>query len=170
MSKIVYKGCFAYPPVLHSISDELAVLRSKMSKDVYAKGTEKYRGKREHELSSFGILGELIARDFLSLRPIKFTSAPLVDFRPVVEPDIVVNVEYEKTRIDVKAVKKYGDKFLINHPAHNNENKRVDFYWFVKIEDNFQARHYLVKVTEVNSWEVKQFSYTKAYFHKIPSI
>lgn len=167
---MTFKGTFPYPPMFDVLADELAELRSKMSKDVYKKGTEKYRGSREHELSKLGILGELIARDYLSLRPIKFKCARLVDFKPLVEPDIVLTDVKNYNKIDVKCAKEEAKDFYINYDAFNNPEKNIDVYWFVKLERNFEASHYLIKDVEVaNNWEVKDTTYTKVYTSKIIS-
>lgn len=165
---MIFKGIFPYPPMFDVLADELAKLRSDMSKDVYSKGTEKYRGEREHELSKMGILGELIARDYLSLRPIKFRCAPLVDFRPVVEPDIILTDVHSYNKIDVKCAKEGAKDFYINYDAFNNPEKDVNVYWFVKLERHHEASHYLVKDVDVaNNWKVKQTTYTKVYTSKI---
>lgn len=165
-----FKGTFPYPPMFEDLADELARLRSKMSKDVYKKGTEKYRGKREHELSKLGILGELIARDYLSLRPIKYRCADLVDFKPIVEPDIILLEVANYNKIDVKCAKEDARDFYINYSAFNNPEKDVNVYWFVKLERNYEASHYLIKDVEVsNNWEVKDTTYTKVYTTKITS-
>ena len=166
-----FKGIFEYPPMFHELADELAKLRSKMSKDVYKKGTEKYRGNREHEISARGIMGELIARDYLSYRPIKYKAAALVDFKPLVEPDIVLLDVPHSPNIDVKCAKEDATMFYVNEGAFNNTDKKIDIYWFVKLEKNFQASHYVVYDKEVGSqWELKELTYTKAYCAKIPEL
>ena len=165
---ISFKGVFPYPPMFDGLADELAKLRSKLSEKFYKQGTDKYRGDREHEISKRGILGELIARDYLALRPIKFSAAPLVDVVPHPTADLVVNEC--RDLIDVKTVKEDGPDFLVNHPAHNNKDKSCDYYWFVKLERNFEASHYLISSSDVDSWEIVKFTFTKAYRLKIPSL
>lgn len=166
---MVFKGVFPYPPMFKELADELAFLRSKMSKDVYKKGTDKYRGEREQEISSRGIIGELIARDYLSLRPVRYSAAKLVDFKPLVEPDIIMQTDIGMAKIDVKCSKIEATSFMINQSAHENEKKQMDFYWFVKLEPNFEASHYLVKDTEVTQdWKIKEMPYTNVYIKEIP--
>ena len=158
-----YKGLHKYPKVLDSIAEELATLRSKLSENVYNKDTDKYRGDKEIEISTLGILGELVARDYLLSNNISHEPASLIDLQPVVGPDIVMD---DGKKIDVKGVKEYGDKFYINYNAHRNHNKVCDYYWFVKLTKEFEypaARHYLVSSEDVNSWKIEQLRYTKAF-------
>ena len=166
-----FKGIFPYPPMFEELSKELAILRSEMSKDVYKKGTDKYRGERELEISARGILGELIARDYLSLRPIRFKVAKLVDFKPLVEPDIILLDVPHSPNIDVKCAKQDSKTFYINKDAFENAEKNIDIYWFVKLERNYEASHYVVYGKEVGrNWEIKDLTYTKAYCTKIPEL
>tara|TARA_Y100000361_G_scaffold145167_1_gene154038 strand:+ start:3265 stop:3765 length:501 start_codon:yes stop_codon:yes gene_type:complete len=158
-----YKGLHKYPKILDSIAEELAILRSELSKNVYNENTDKYRGEQELEISTLGILGELVARDYLLSRDIKHEAARLVDLQPVVGPDIIT---YNDSKIDVKGVKEYGDRFYINYDAHRNSNKECDFYWFVKINKQYDypaAKHFIVSSKEVNKWNVEQLRYTKAF-------
>lgn len=159
---IIKKQRKAYPSVFNRIADELARLRSKLSATVYKKGTDKYRGSQEHEISKLGIIAELIAQDFLSNKKVKFKSAPLVDVEPCPEPDIVVE-SLENTRYDVKALKSTTDELRVNYDAHNNKDKKVEFYWFIKIFKDSTAEHYIISSSEIDSWEVKELKYTKAY-------
>ena len=55
-NEIIYPKCF------FDLADELAHLRTFHSKHIYKEGTEKHRGKQEHNISMLGILAELIAR------------------------------------------------------------------------------------------------------------
>ena len=166
-----FKGIFEYPPMFHELADELATLRSEMSKDVYKEGTEKFRGDREHEISVRGIMGELIARDYLSYRPIKYKATRLVDFKPLVEPDIILLDVPHSPNIDVKCAKEESKTFYINKDAFENAEKNIDLYWFVKLERNFEASHYVVYGNEVGrEWEIKDLTYTKAYCKKIPEL
>ena len=158
---IKFIGYKKYPIILHSVAKELAELRSKMSEKIYNKRTEKWRGDKEKEISYLGILGELVAREFLIDKKIDFLAAKLVDFNPVPEPDIVLS---DGMRLDVKGVKSYSKQFYVNYKAHQNSEKICDFYWFVKFcqEDGY-AEHYTVRYEDVFGWEVKELTYTKAY-------
>lgn len=168
---MTYKGTFPYPPMFEVLADELAEVRSILSADIYKEGTEKFRGSREHEISKLGILGELIARDYLSLRPINFKCAKLIDVKPVVEPDIILTDVAKFANLDVKCVKLGGKYFNVNYDAFNNENKKVDVYWFVRLERNYEASHYLYTDVEVKrDFKVVDLTYTKAYSIDAPTL
>ena len=85
---IVCKGTYAYPEMFHSLAEELALLRTEMSKSYYKAGSETYRGNQEHSISTLGILSELIARDYLHKKATKYKAAPIVWTKPIPEPDI----------------------------------------------------------------------------------
>ena len=91
-----------YPSTFIKLSDELAKVRSMLSADVYNKNTEKYRGKQEHSISQLGIFAELIARHLMeNNNGIKYKAAPLLEERPVVEADIIMQGIGEMNYIDV---------------------------------------------------------------------
>ena len=162
---IKFKGKKEYPIILQHIAWEISELRSQMSKKVYNNKTEKYRGDKEKQISYLGILGELVARQFLIDKKIDFVAAKLVDFKPVPEPDIVLS---DGMRLDVKGVNNYSTQFYVNYKAHQNSEKICDFYWFVKFsQEDGCASHYTVSYEDVFSWEVKELTYTKAYVHNI---
>ena len=158
---IIKKHRKSYPVVFNRIADELAILRSKLSASVYKKGTDKYRGELEHEISKLGILAELIAQDHFSNKKIKFKSAPLVDVEPCPEPDIVAEMD-GISRYDIKGLKSTTDELRVNYGSYNNR-MRVEWYWFIRIYRDSTAEHYIVSSNEIKDWEVKELKYTKAY-------
>ena len=158
-----------FPKLFIELSKELGVLRSKMSKNYYNEGSEKYRGEDENKISSLGVLGELIARYDLSERNIPFKSTTLVADKPLAEPDIYLLVE--KISIDVKGVGFFTKELRVNTKAHNNPDKRVDKYWFIKIDSyKANANSYLVNYEDVSGWEIEQKKYTEAYCRDIEEI
>ena len=159
---IVCKGTYVYPVMFHKLADELAYLRSELSKNHYNEDTETYRGNREHEISKRGILAELIARHYLDENNTKYKSAPIVWTSPVPEPDIKIDI----TTMDIKGMNK-KNIFMINYIAHNSPFKKPDWYWFVYVNQDYTATHYLTKSTNVDSWQVKQSTYTKVYYKEI---
>ena len=95
-----------YPSTFIKLSDELAKVRSMLSADVYNKNTEKYRGKQEHLYLKLGIFAELIARHLMeNNNGIKYKAALLLEKRPVVEADLIMEGIGEINYIDVKGVK-----------------------------------------------------------------
>jgi len=160
---LIFKGTQQYPAILERVASEMAQLRTKLSADVYSVGSEGYRGKQENTISYLGILGELVAQNFLIENNIPFESALIVDTQPLPEPDITI----DGIKMDVKAVKPNTYDLYVNYKAHLNEKKKCEFYWFVKLEDNHKASHYLASYSEVNNWTVKELRYTKAFVNKI---
>tara|TARA_Y100000401_G_scaffold27934_1_gene20143 strand:- start:1707 stop:2198 length:492 start_codon:yes stop_codon:yes gene_type:complete len=159
---ITCKGTYAYPVMFHKLANELALLRSELSKNYYTKDTETYRGDREHEISKRGILAELIARHYLDERAIKYKAAPIVWTKPVAEPDIKLS----ETTMDIKGMNK-ENVFMINYIAHNSPFKKPHWYWFVYVNQDITATHYLTKSTKVDNWQVKESTYTKVYYKDI---
>jgi len=164
---MTYKGTFRYPKMLEKVARELAELRSKLSADVYNANTEKYRGSQEKEVSYLGILAELVAQNYLIESEIPFTSAMLVDTKPLPEPDIVLK---SGEKLDVKGVKPTATQLWVNHKAHLNSSKNCDFYWFVKLRANYTASHYLVPHGDIDNWQIKELRYTKAFVNNIVRI
>lgn len=156
---VIDKGTFYFPKMLNDLADELAYTRSKISANIYHKNSMTYRGNKEHEISKKGILGELIARDFLNERNIPHKTTPIIDLKPIVEPDIYI----DKKGLDVKTVTKGSQILSVNFESHNNISKRPNFYWFVQLEDQNIASHFFVKSHHVDSWQIKKLRYTKAY-------
>ena len=158
MVDITCKGTYAYPVMLHKLADELALLRSELSKNYYKENTDKYRGDREHEISKRGILAELIARHYLDERNNKYEAAPLVWTKPIAKPDIKIGI----TTFDIKGMK---DKnvFMINYDAHNNLEKQPHWYWFIYANHDYTATHYISHSNQVSAWNVKKV-YSKIYY------
>ena len=165
---IVHQGVHSYPAMFKKLALELGKLRSKLSSNVYKEGTEKYRGDREVEISAKGVIGELIARHYLSKKNVEYTAADLVDTRPVVEPDIITYKTSVGCKLDIKTMSKGETRMMINYSAHNNPDKQVQFYWFIRLLDDNKASHYLVPYIAVKGWEVQQLKYTKAYVCELP--
>ena len=165
---IIMQGVHPYPAVFNTLAIELGKLRSKLSSNIYKEGTEKYRGNAERDISTKGVLGELIARHYLSEKKIQYTAADLVDVRPVVEPDIITYKTAVGCKLDIKTMSRGENRMMINYSAHNNPDKTVAFYWFVRILDDNQASHYLVPYFTVMNWEIQELKYTKAYVCELP--
>ena len=146
-----------------SLSNELSVIRSKLSKNVYKEGTDKYRGDREMEISQLGILAELISQHFLTEQDLNFTSAPIIDITPVVECDIVMDGFGNDYLIDVKGVKKDDDTLRINYKSHNNKNKKITHYLFIHILTSSTARYKWFTKENVSTWDVKKSTYSDVY-------
>lgn len=164
---IVFKGRFEYSEFLLDLAQELSLLRSDLSKKVYGKDTDKYRGHDERRISNLGVLGELIAREHfkhISKPTTNWKFTPIVDLTPLPEPDLICK---DKT-YDVKTIENGMDIFMVNEKAFHNPDKQVDWYWFIHLQNNYECNHWLVSKKEIETWECKEMRYTKAYFSKIP--
>ena len=157
-----------YPSTFIKLSDELAKVRSMLSADVYNKNTEKYRGKQEHSISQLGIFAELIARHLMeNNNGIKYKAAPLLEERPVVEADLIMQGIGEMNYIDVKGVKSEGNALRVNFKAHNNPKKKVTHYLFIQPLNALYARFCWVTHEDVTKWDLVMSTYTKCYELKI---
>tara|TARA_R110000824_G_scaffold107747_2_gene254264 strand:+ start:3864 stop:4370 length:507 start_codon:yes stop_codon:yes gene_type:complete len=157
-----------YPSVFVDLADELATLRTFHSKNIYKKGTEKYRGDQEHSISVLGILSELIARHhFEESKGIEFEVAPLVTDKPVVGADIILDGLGEEYLIDVKGVNFKSEYLRINYKAHNNPNKKITHYFFITPITRKKAKYLWIEYDQVKDWEVIESTYTKCYQKEI---
>ena len=153
-----------YPSTFIGLSDELAKVRSMMSSDVYNENTEKYRGKQEHSIQSLGIFAELIGRHLMeNNKGVKYKAAPLIEKRPVVAADIIMEGVGELNYIDVKGVRSNGNTLRVNFKAHNNPKKKVTHYLFVQPLNGLYARFCWFTHKEVSEWSVMMSTYTECY-------
>ena len=165
---IVWKNT-TYPSSFIGLSDELAKVRSMLSADVYHKDSEKYRGKQEHTIQQLGIFAELIARHILdNNKSVRYKAAPLIDKKPVVEADIIMQGVDEINYIDVKGVKSEGNALRVNFKAHNNPQKKVTHYLFIQPLNGLHARFCWFTHKKVSEWNVVKSTYTDCYELIIP--
>ncbi len=150
-----------YPNFLNNLADELCVVRSKLSKNVYT--GNKDRGDREVEISRLGILAELIARQQCDEKNLYAKFTPMIDLNPLPEPDLYLN----NKSYDIKGVR-YDDNCLrINADAFENPDKKCDYYWFIVPEIEY-VKSYIVSRDEVlNEWKKVKSKYTDVYIHRI---
>ena len=148
-----------FPSYFTGLAKDICVARSAISKNVYRRGTERYRGKQEFEISYMGVLAELISRHYCYEYGIAADFAPIVDKKPVVGADLIVN----EVRIDVKGVPPKRTKLWVNANSHENRNKKIDVYWFIHLITNTKANNYVVSWDDVNSWSKVFSTYTMVY-------
>ena len=158
-----------YPEMFLNLANEIGETRTMLSRKYYKKGTEKYRGENENKISSLGILGELIARHYLTENNMPFKAAPLIALKPIAEPDIYLLTD--KNGVDVKSLEYYTKELYVNKDAHNNADKRPDYYWFIKIDKyNCNANFYFVDSDDVNGWNIEPKRYTDVYCKSIEGV
>lgn len=153
-----------YPSTFIRLSDELAKVRSMLSADVYNINTEKYRGDQEHKIQSLGIFAELVGRHLMeNNKGIRYKAAPLIEKRPVVEADLVIEGIGEYNYVDVKGVKSNGNALRVNFKAHNNPKKKITHYLFIQPLNGVHARFCWFTHEEVSKWTVVISSFTDCY-------
>ena len=158
-----------YPSTFIRLSDELAKARSMLSSDVYNENTDKYRGEQEHTIQSLGIFAELVARHIMeNNKDVRYKAAPLIEKRPVVEADIIMEGIGELNYIDVKGVKSNGNTLRVNFKAHNNPQKKITHYLFIQPLNALYARFCWYRHKDVSEWDVVMSTYTKCYELEIP--
>ena len=148
-----------FSPSLKHFAEDICIIRSLFSSDVYKEGTDMFRGNMEHHYSMMGIWGEMIARDYLVRKEKKFKSAPLVDKKPVVGADIFM----DGMKIDVKTINPKSNHLYVTKKTHDNPNKDVTHYWFILPNETTQATTYFVDAKEVCDWEVHPSKYRAVY-------
>lgn len=143
-----------YPERLWKVAKHIGDARTILSKNIYAKGTDKYRGKLEEKISAQGVIGELIAQWYCNKKypdkNIKFAS--LVDIQPQPEPDVVID---NNITMDIKTVDINSKYVNINVSSHTNPDKQVDWYWCINLISKNQCTFKLYKHNDVYLWEQK---------------
>ena len=152
-----------YPNNLWKIAEHISKARTLLSEDVYAEGTDKFRGLQEKEISINGVIGELIVQWYCKekhpYKKIKFAS--LVDLDPQPEPDMILD---DGATIDIKTIPINKKHCNININSHNNPDKKVDWYWCVNLLSKSTCIFTLYKHADIYLWEQK-IGYTE-YFSK----
>jgi len=154
---MVYKGEIKFPKMFNALATEISILRSKMSEDVYHKGSHRYRGDREEKISWLGIMGELIVRHYFEETRQKYKPTPLVDFKPIPGPDVITS----NCRIDVKCADHNG--LFVNDQSYKNNKGDITHYLFIILKDEENAELRLYSYEDVGMWELKDLTYTPAY-------
>lgn len=155
---ILYK----FPKSFWKIAEEIGNARAILNED---KNKKKHynRGEKQTHVDTIGVLGELIAIDYLTNNNIEFEIVDLVTKKPTYDPDIKIN----ETGIDIKTTKHFnGAHILVNELSHIKGKHKVDKYWFIYITDETTAEFYKCDYDEISEWGCKKFNYTRAYFNK----
>lgn len=156
-----------YPYLFHEISKELSKDRTKGMHKNYI-GKEYYAGSDTKKYNVQGVLAELIAQEYFLQNDTDYQALSFLGTEPEVEADIIVN----DRKIDVKYIPTHGELLIVNFNAHNNKNKEVNEYMFIKPIERFtystaKAYIWFVKHNEVSKWNVEQQTRTKVYAKKI---
>tara|TARA_Y100001968_G_C19362895_1_gene720790 strand:- start:57 stop:557 length:501 start_codon:yes stop_codon:yes gene_type:complete len=156
---------FKYPDYFKSLAYDIGKARSLISSGIYKKGTKKFRGDKEKNISTLGVLGELIVRHFFYIDEIIGSFNPIVDEFPVVDSDCDVS----NFKFDIKTVKENSSYYLINKQAHENKEKynKITHYLFVVLESNCVAHIVVFNKQDVWNWEEHKARYTEVYRRRI---
>jgi len=154
---------FKYPECFWIIAEQIGHARNVMNKENNKINTRFDRGVKNKQVDILGVLGELIAIDYLTKQNISFDLANLLDFKSSKNPDFILKGK----RIDVKTNKytKYSH-LLVNEEAHKKGFNKIDLYWFVYVIDKTNAEFYFVDYNDVSEWNCKLMKYTNALYIK----
>lgn len=155
---------FNFPESFWIIAQQIGNARLVINKELMIKNPRFDRGEKNEHVDTIGILGELIAMEYLTQKKQEFTSANLLDYKPSKNADFVVKGK----RIDVKTGKKSEYlTLLVNEEAHKKGLNKIDLYWFVYLLNENTAEFYFVNYIDVSNWKCKLMKYTNAFYTKI---
>jgi hypothetical protein len=154
---------FNFPSSFWLIAEQIGYARGVMNKENNKINKRFDRGVKNKQVDVLGVLGELIAIEYLSQKNIDFNLANLLDFKSSKNADFILKGK----RIDVKTNKytKYSH-LLVNEEAHKKGLNKIDLYWFVYIIDKNTAEFYFVDYSNVSQWDCKLMKYTNAFYIK----
>lgn len=155
-----------FPKSFWNISEQIGYARSVVnSNNNRINKIKKYdRGEKNRHVDTIGILGELIAVNYLTENNVEHTAAKLLDYEPNKSADVVVNGK----KIDVKTnMSSAYNTVLVNKEAHLKGKGKIDLYWFVYVLDKTTAEFYFFNYDDISKWDSKLMKYTEAYYNKI---
>jgi len=154
-----HNGGIHFPRVLYSLSKELGDIRNLLNRERMKQNPGFDRGERGEYASVIGILGELLARYYLTRAGVPFIAAPLISSGPKPEADI----RFQGWDIDVKSIRQDAPDLLVNLDGHRKD-KAISHYWFFHLLDDCVAEHMVFPYQEVSNWQVKFCKYSDAYY------
>lgn len=149
-----------YPKILEPVAEVIGLQRIKANVELNKKVKRYQRGDKDPAIAKLGVLCELIFSYYLDENDIDHTLNKLLDDKPVVGFDIMIN----ENAFDVKGIPTGKNRFLVNEEAHN-KNKGIDYYAFVRPNANYTADIWVYSKNEISSWEVINAGFSNAY-HK----
>ena len=152
---------FIFPESFWFVADEIGNARDITNADNIKNNPRYDRGEKAKRVDILGVLGELIAIEYLIQKKQDFQFTKLLDYKPTKTADVIVN----NKRIDVKTneLTEYSH-LLVNEEAHKKGLGKIDLYWFVYIIDRTTAEFYFVNYDDVGTWDCKLMKYTNAYY------
>ena len=156
-------GKIIYPEFINDISYYLGMMRSMYNHSYFGIDKRYYRDENHYKVDEIGIKGELIFSYYLHTINIKHTLSKVINSKPIIDCDIYLN-EYKK-KIEIKTIKNDGQHFMVMIQRHNK--KIIDYYCFIKLNDDNTADYSLVSYNDVASWQIKNFRYGDSYYKRI---
>lgn len=154
---------FNYPSSFWYISKQIGYARNVMNSENNKVKTKYDRGIKNEHVDTIGILGELIAIDYLIQNNKEFEMANLLDYKSSKNPDVIINDK----RIDIKTnLHSEYSHLLVNEEAHKKGLNKIDLYWFVYILDKNTVEFYFVDYNDVSNWNCKLMKYSNAFYIK----
>tara|TARA_R110001606_G_scaffold91924_1_gene204669 strand:+ start:53 stop:538 length:486 start_codon:yes stop_codon:yes gene_type:complete len=154
---------YKYPKSFWKIAEEIGNARNVLNTELRAKNPKYQMGDINLEIDINGMVGELIAMDYLTNKNIDYKMAKLLSLHPPKGADLLIN----NKRVDVKTTKHFPKAhLLVNEDGHKKGLNLVDTYWFIYLLDNENAEFYFVDYNKINDWDCKVMGYTKAYYIK----
>ena len=101
-----------------------------------------------------GAIGELIFMLYLERNDYKYNFNKFFADAPVSDYDVAIEKDGNLYYIDVKCLSEKTEILNVTYDSHNNNNKRVNGYAFVKLNGNNEATIYKFKKEEISNWEV----------------
>lgn len=151
---------YKYPKSFWLIAEQIGYARTVVNQKILDDNPRFDRGEKNTHVDTVGILGELIAMDYLTNKNIHFEMAKLLDFYPSKNADFV----FKNKKIDVKSTFHFPNAhILVNEEAHKKGLDKIDMYWFIYILDKKNAEFYFVDYNDVSNWECKLMKYTNAF-------
>jgi len=154
---------FNFPKSFWLIAEQIGQARNVMNAENNKINTRFDRGEKNKHVDTLGVLGELIAIEYLTQKNVIFDMANLLDFKSSKNADFVLKGK----RVDVKTNKhsKYSH-LLVNEEAHKKGLNKIDLYWFIYVLNETEARFYFIDYEKVSKWDCKLMKYTNAYYIK----
>ena len=154
---------FNFPKSFWLIAEQIGQARNVMNAENNKINTRFDRGEKNKHVDTLGVLGELIAIEYLTQKNVIFDMANLLDFKSSKNADFVLKGK----RIDVKTNKhsKYSH-LLVNEEAHKKGLNKIDLYWFIYVLNETEAKFYFIDYEKVSKWDCKLMKYTNAYYIK----
>jgi len=158
---------YKYPKSFWLIAEQIGYARTVVNKKMLENNPRFDRGEKNIYVDTIGILGELIAMDYLTNKDIDFKMAKLLDFYPSKNADFF----FRNKRVDIKTSQhSKHSTLLVNEEAHNKGLDKIDIYWFIYILNKENAQFYFVDYKDVSNWECKLMKYTNAFYINIKDL